>query len=113
MYRKDVDIGSIIKRVLEEKNIKKTAFARLLGYEKNSRKKVYSILNSKSIDTHQLIQISEILNYPFLDEYAKEKPINRQILQIETKPSKIEEIVAELSKDKSLIITKLTVCDRN
>ena len=64
-----------------------------------------------SIDTNMLIDISNILNYPFLAEYFKEKPIERQILQIETIPSEIDKIITDLQKYKRLIITKLNVSD--
>ena len=112
MYRKDVDIGSIIRRIVDEK-MKVAEFARRLypNPKSKSRSAVYSIFKSKSIDTDKLIEISNILNYPFLLEYSEERPVTRQILQIETDPSKIEEILTEFSKDKTLIITKLRVID--
>ena len=105
MYKKDVNIGSIIKKIVDKK-MTTTEFSRLLGYE-NSRSYVYSIFNSKSIDTNLLIEISHILNYPFLLEYFEEKPINRKLLLIEADASKIEEVISKLKNDISLIINKL------
>ena len=110
MYKKDVNIGSIISSVLKEQKISISSFARQLGFGEN-RSRVYSILNSMSIDTNMLIDISNILNYPFLAEYSEEKPIERQILQIETIPAETDKIITALQKDKRLIITKLNVVD--
>ena len=108
MLKKDVDIGSIIKRIVEEKNITITDFSLRLGFPHRSR--VYSIFNNKSIDTDMLIKISELLDYNFFIEYLEEKSINRQILIIEADNSKIKKINAELSGDKSLIINKYELC---
>ena len=105
MYRKDVNIGSIIKKIVDKK-MTTTEFSRLLGYE-NSRSYAYSIFNSKSIDTNLLIEISHILSYPFLLEYLEEKPVDRKFLLIEADASKIEEVMSKLQKDMSLIINKL------
>ena len=113
MYKKDVDIGSIIERIFNERKMTKADFARRLGFP--CRKSVYSIFQKKSINTELLIEISKILNYPFLFEYLEDdsKPINRQILLIEADSSKIEKIIGELSSDKSHIINELIDHVRN
>ena len=112
MYKKDVDIGAIIKRLVEERNMTVAEFARRLnpspkGKNKISRNIVYSIFNRKSIDTSLLHEISKILEYDLLSEYYEKNPTTRQMILIEAEKSKIDKIIEELSKDKSHKIRKL------
>ena len=107
MYKKNVDIGSIIKKIVKERKITIADFSRQLGFP--CRSSVYSIFKKRSIDTELLIDISNILNYPFLLEYfeADEKHVNRPILLNEADSIKIKKIITELSNDKLRIINKL------
>lgn len=68
-FRKDVHIGMEIKRVLHEKNMTVTEFARRICCH---RKNVYDIFNRKSLDIDRIITISEILCYDFIHELYSE-----------------------------------------
>ena len=68
-YRKDVHIGSEIKRVLKEKNVTVTEFAKQICCH---RKNVYDIFGRKTLDIDRIIQISEILDYDFIRELYME-----------------------------------------
>ena len=68
-FRKDVHIGGEIKRVLREKNMTVTEFARRICCH---RKNVYDIFNRKSLDIDRIITISEILSYDFIHELYAE-----------------------------------------
>ena len=57
-----VHIGKEIERVLKEREISVTSFAKKIN---TSRENVYSIFKRPSIDTSQLYIISEVLNYNF------------------------------------------------
>ena len=68
---KDIHIGSIIKKVLEEKSMSVSEFARRILRERTT---VYDIFQRKSIDTDLLRKISEVLDYDFLRElYLQER----------------------------------------
>ena len=62
---KDIHIGSIIKKVLDEKSMSVTAFADKIHRERTT---IYSIFKRKSIDTDLLHKISKVLDYDFLRE---------------------------------------------
>lgn len=68
--RKDIHIGSIIKKKFEESKLSIPEFAKLIN---RTRTTIYDIFNRKSIDIDLLIQISEVLNYNFLEEVYIEK----------------------------------------
>ncbi|MDR2146900.1 MAG: hypothetical protein LBE91_10625 [Tannerella sp.] len=105
MLKKNVHIGPIIRKVVEDKKMTITEFARQCGFA--GREYAYTIFNSKTISTDMLIDISKVLNYNFLLEYFEEKPVQRQILIIETDSDKIDKLITQLSNDKYLIIRKL------
>jgi plasmid maintenance system antidote protein VapI len=64
----NVHIGSIIKRKVNEKGISVSKFAEKLNC---TRATVYGIFEQEHINTHRLVQISEILNYNFFSEFCK------------------------------------------
>jgi len=98
MFKKDVHIGSIIEKLLRERQINVTSFARELGFD---RKRIYYIFNSKSIDTDLLIQISKLLNYNLMLEYfCEENQTMKNIVLIEINNSKI----AAMKSDPSIKI---------
>jgi len=100
MLKKDVHIGSIIKRIIKEKKVKVTAISRELGFD---RKRVYSIFDSKSIDTDLLVRFSKILNYNFFLEYHSENlPFMDNIVVAEMDNSKM----ALISSEQSIKIIK-------
>ena len=70
MKLKDIDIGKIIQEKFEEKcrrdkTFNKAEFARRLGVDRGT---IYKLFDRKSIDTDELISISEILEFDFLGE---------------------------------------------
>ncbi len=68
---KDIHIGSIIRRKLEESQLTIAEFAKRIN---KTRPTAYDIFNRKSIDIDLLIKISEVLEYNFLLEvYLKEQ----------------------------------------
>ena len=97
MFKKNVDIGSIIRKKVKERGMTVEYFSLRLGFE-NSITSAYSIFNKMSIDTKLLIQISEILDYDFLLEYYEKKSLIYQLRLIEAYISKIEEIVSSTSE---------------
>jgi len=76
MNLKEIDIGKIIKEKFEEKRrtdktLNKAAFARRIGIDRST---VYLLFEKKSIDTELLINISEVLEYDFIEEIYCKKP---------------------------------------
>jgi len=68
-YKKNVHIGSEIRRVLQERNMTVTEFAKRICCH---RKNVYDIFNRKTLDIDRIITISEILSYDFIHELYTE-----------------------------------------
>ena len=68
-FKKDVHIGTEIKRVLKERNMSVTEFAKRICCH---RKNVYDIFNRKTLDIDRIISISELLNYDFIHELYTE-----------------------------------------
>ena len=66
---KKVYIGPIIRQKLDESPYSVAQFAREIG---RSRKSVYNLFKDKSIDIDLLCDISELLNYNFLDLYIND-----------------------------------------
>lgn len=62
---KNIHIGSIIRKVLSEKSITISEFARRINRERST---VYDIFERKSIDVEFLIKISDALDYDFIHE---------------------------------------------
>lgn len=73
---KDIYIGKIIKRKVDERGLCYAEFARKINCARTS---LYHIFNSKNIDVERLLLISEILEYDFIEEvYKKSKKTNFQ-----------------------------------
>ena len=68
-FKKDVHIGTEIRRVLQEKNMSVTEFAKRICCH---RKNVYDIFTRKTLDIDRIITISEILGYDFIHELYSE-----------------------------------------
>ena len=66
IMNKKIFIGPIIKQKLDESPYTVAQFAREIGH---SRKYVYNLFEDKSIDIDLLCEISELLNYNFLNLY--------------------------------------------
>ena len=62
-------IGPIIKQKFDESPYSVARFAREI---RRSRKYVYKLFEVKSIDTDLLLEISELLNYDFINLYIKD-----------------------------------------
>lgn len=62
---KDIYIGKLIQQKVEEHHLTYSEFARMIHC---SRTTLYSIFNSKSIDTERLLHISRVLGYDFIGE---------------------------------------------
>ena len=91
--RKNIHIGSVIKKVFTEKSMTITEFANKINRDRTS---VYNIFKRKSIDPDFLISISEALNYDFLNEvYFPEKTIKKTskiLIAIEIDESEFEKL---------------------
>ena len=107
MLKENIDIGPLIKEIVEKRKMTVTDFSLQCGFP---REYAYTIFKQKSIDTYLLCVISNVLNHNFLLEYFEEKPINRQILIISADDQNIDQIKADLLNDKSLIIIKVNEC---
>jgi len=85
-YREDIYIGNLIKQKFEDKKISISQFAKEINC---SRANIYNIFTAKSIDIDKLILISNVLEYPFLDDYIFQTPLTtRIVLEIEVKNGK-------------------------
>lgn len=62
---KDIYIGKLIQQKIDEQHLTYSEFARMIHC---SRTTLYSIFNSKSIDTERLMYISKVLDYDFIRE---------------------------------------------
>lgn len=63
----DVNIGLAIEQKLNEMNISKSEFGRMIGIPQQN---VNRILDKPNIDTEKLIKISKALNYNFFQDYC-------------------------------------------
>lgn len=105
MLKKNVDIGAIIKGIVKKREMKVTEFSRRLGF--SNRNYAYSLVfNKRSLDTDMLREISILLEYNFFSEYFEKEPIKHRTIMIEADEKKIEEIMATLSDEKSVVITE-------
>ena len=66
-YKANVNIGSLIKAKLREKQISVVWLAEQLGC---SRTNIYKIFGKSSINTDELYKISEILGFDFFKYYS-------------------------------------------
>lgn len=64
-----LNIGDLIKQKLRESDHTVVWFAKELGC---SRTNAYKIFEKESINTNELMRISEILNYDFFKHYSAE-----------------------------------------
>ncbi len=99
---KDIYIGKLIQQKVEERHLTYSEFARMIHCARTS---LYSIFNSKSIDTERLLQISKVLDYDFISEvYLKNKQVESTcsvphiVLPIRDRGIDISELPPELIK---------------
>ncbi len=84
-----IHIGSLIKQKMQEKGMTTIDFAAAIHC---SRPNVHSIFKRKSIDIHQLMVISKVLEYDFLQIYHNTYTPNKCILLVELDKKKLDEI---------------------
>jgi len=76
VYYKEIHIGKKIQFVFNQSGLTVSQFARMLGVQ---RTRIYSIFESKTIDTDLLCSISDVLHYDFLTEiYIKKRDSQNQ-----------------------------------
>jgi len=76
MYYDEIHIGKKIQFVFNQSGLSVSQFARMLGVQ---RTRIYTILESKTIDTDLLCKISDALHYDFLTEvYIKKRETANQ-----------------------------------
>lgn len=68
-YVSTIDIGQVIKERVISQRISVVWLARQLGC---SRTNVYKIFEKHSVDTEQLMRISQVLNFDFFKPYMEE-----------------------------------------
>ncbi|MDR0798259.1 MAG: helix-turn-helix domain-containing protein [Dysgonamonadaceae bacterium] len=90
---KNIHIGSLIYRIVKERKISITDFARAIHY---SRSNVYSIFNRQSINRELLKTISKVLNYNFEAVYLESMPRNFLVV-IKTNELKLNELASDNS----------------
>lgn len=71
MYRnlKDIHIGSIIKRIIDDRKVSYSMVGQWLNVDRSS---VYNLFAKKSIDIERLIILSRHLEYDFIKEVYQE-----------------------------------------
>ena len=72
MYCDEIHIGEKIQFVFNQSGLSVSQFARLVGVQ---RTRIYTIFESKAIDTDLLCKISDALHYDFLAEVYLKKRI--------------------------------------
>ena len=65
----NLNIGAIIKRVSEEKNIGPTKLGKMIG---TSKQNVYGIFKRGSVKSDLLLELSLVLNHNFFQYYVEE-----------------------------------------
>lgn len=92
---KDIHIGQAIKQKVKERGIRVTDFANAIHCDRTN---VYSLFKRKSIDIEQLIFISNVLEYNFIEElYFEKRPAKKYLLLIEVDENQLRELPANIS----------------
>lgn len=95
---KDIFIGEIIRRKVDEKGIPYAEFARRINCARTS---LYHIFNSKSIDVERLLLIATVLEFDFIGEIYSYKTdtthVDMPFLQLPLKDGRVD--LSHLSKE--------------
>ncbi|MDR2971383.1 MAG: hypothetical protein LBU83_05585 [Bacteroidales bacterium] len=76
MYYDEIHIGKKIQYVFNQSGLTVSQFARMLDVY---RPRIYSIFESKTIETDMLCKISDVLHYDFFSEvYIKKRETHNQ-----------------------------------
>jgi transcriptional regulator with XRE-family HTH domain len=76
MYYDEIHIGKKIQLVFHQSGLTVSQFARMLEVQ---RTRIYTVFESKTIDTDLLCKISDVLHYDFLSEvYLQKREANNQ-----------------------------------
>lgn len=80
---KDVNIGSVIKKILSEKKISQAEFGRTIHV---SQTQITRLLKKETIDTDSLMELCHMLSHNFFEEFVPkaEKSSNGQYNDLET-----------------------------
>jgi len=70
-----IHIGKLIEEKLNEMGMKKSEFAKRIYKQ---RQNVNDLLSKESIDTNDLLLVSEVLKFDFFTEYSNLLNINKQ-----------------------------------
>ena len=118
---KDIYIGNVIREKFEQKrandrNFTKAEFARRVGIHRST---IYPLFHQKSIDIELLINISEVLEYNFIEEiYVANQKVreNRIVIGIEVSEEQLQKsdllkefmnvIKGKSETDMSLLLTE-------
>jgi len=107
----EIHIGQLIKARLEETGMKKTEFARRIN---RSSQNVFDIFQRKSIDTDQLIAISQILDCNFFEHYVTALQLAQSNVQIAEEMNERYGSKANMMVALTLAEQELTMCrERN
>lgn len=93
-YKKNIDIGSLIKEKVKERGISINDFAKAIHC---NRTNVYSIFGRNNIDIEQLLLISKVLEHDFLAEYYAEKdnPEGKVLIILEMSQEKLRDLSSD------------------
>jgi len=103
MYYDEIHIGKKIQQVFNQSGLTVSQFARLLGVQ---RTRIYTIFESKTIDTDLLCKISDVLHFDFLTEvYIKKREAVNQNpttinINFQITPNKLADFIKSINKFK-------------
>jgi len=103
MYYNEIHIGNKIRFIFDQSGLTVSQFARLLGVQ---RTRIYTIFESKTIDTDLLCKISEVLHFDFLTEVyiKKRESVNQNPTTIninfQITPNKLADFIKSINKFK-------------
>jgi transcriptional regulator with XRE-family HTH domain len=103
MYYDEIHIGKKIQHIFNQSGLTVSQFARMLDVH---RPRIYSIFESKTIDTELLCKISDALHYDFLTEiYLNKRDSNNQnptIINVhfQIAPDKLADFIKSVNKLK-------------
>lgn len=105
----DVNIGLVIEQKINEKNISKSEFGRMIGIPQQN---VNRILNKPNIDTDKLAKISEALEYNFFQEFvtkdndSAETVYKRELTEIDNKQQPLTDSDKKFYQDQIQFLTE-------